>query len=200
MKKSPLPSIAIALVIVGLVGMAATIAFVGPVGPMGSGARGTMDAMFIEQMIPHHDDAIAMAELALTRAEHPQIRQLAEDVIKTQSAEIDQMREWYREWFDTDVPDDGGSSGMMGRGSPGLMGGMMGGGTVDLEDLEAADEFDKVFIEGMIPHHQMGIMMSQMAGTATDRSELRDFTQTIIDTQSREVVQMQEWYDEWYAR
>jgi uncharacterized protein (DUF305 family) len=200
MKKSPLPIIAIVLVIVGLVGMAATITFIEPVGPAASGAGGNMDAMFIEQMIPHHEDAIAMAELALTRAEHPQIKQLAEDVIVTQSAEIDQMREWYREWFDSDVPDYGGLFGTTGRRSPGRMGGMMGGGAVDLEDLEAADEFDKVFIEQMIPHHQMGIMMSRMAGIATDRFELRGLTQSIIETQSREVVRMQEWYDEWYGR
>ena len=200
MKKSPLPIIAILLVIVGLVGLAATITFIEPVGPVTSGTRGTMDAMFIEQMIPHHEDAIAMAELALTRAEHPEIKRLAEDVIETQSAEIDQMRAWYREWFGTDVPDLGGSFGTMGRRSPGRMGGMMGGGAVDLEDLEAADEFDKAFIEQMIPHHQMGIMMSRMAGIATDRSELRGLTQSIIETQSREVVLMQDWYDEWYGR
>lgn len=77
---------------------------------------------------------------------------------------------------------------------------MMGGGAVNLEGLEAADEFDKAFIEGMISHHQMGIMMSRMAGIATGRSELRGLTQSIIEAQGTEVVQMQEWYDGWYGR
>jgi uncharacterized protein (DUF305 family) len=154
--------------------------------------RGGTDAMFIEQMIPHHDDAIAMAKSALARAEHPEIKQLAEDVIKTQSAEIDQMREFYRDWFDADVPDFGGASGMMG-------GGMMGG-DVDIEDLEAAEQFDKAFIEAMVPHHQMGIMMSRMAGNASNRSELRDLTDAIIEGQSAEIRKMLEWYEEWYGR
>lgn len=129
--------------------------------------------------------------IALRRAEHPEIKQLAEDVIRTQSAEVEQIREWYRQWFGTDVPDRGDSFGMMG----GMMDGM-----VDLEVLEKAGEFDKAFIEAMIPHHQMGIMMSRMAGSATRRPELRALTQSIVRAQSEEIDDMREWYEEWYGR
>jgi uncharacterized protein (DUF305 family) len=52
----------------------------------------------------------------------------------------------------------------------------------------------------MIPHHEMAIMMSRMAMRASARPEMREFTQKIIDVQSREIVQMQEWYREWYDR
>lgn len=184
--------VAIALLVAGVLGMVATVTFSGPAAPLrqGMGAAG-MDAMFIEQMIPHHEDAIVMAEIALRRAGHPEIRQLAEDVIRTQSAEVEQMREWYRQWFGTEVPERGDSFGMMG----GMMGGM-----VDLEALEKADEFDKAFIEAMIPHHQMGIMMSRMAGSATRRPELRALTQSIVRTQSEEIDDMREWHEEWYGR
>lgn len=192
MTKSAALWIGIVLIVVGVVGLAAT-PYVQPIASPGSPMRGGVDAMFIEEMIPHHEDAIAMAELALTRAEHPEIKGLAEDVIETQSAEIDQMREWYREWYDADVPAFGRSSGMMGRG----MGGMMGG-AADIGDLETAEPFDRYFIEAMIPHHEMGIMMSQMAGGATRRPELRDLTDSIIEGQSAEVDQMREWYDDWY--
>src|SRR3990167_754688 len=54
-----------------------------------------IDSHFIEQMIPHHEDAIVMANLALTSAEHKEIKTLANDIIKTQSEEIDQMKQWY---------------------------------------------------------------------------------------------------------
>lgn len=184
--------VGVALVAGGALGMFVTAASMRPVSPSGPAGSVGMDAMFIEQMIPHHDDAIEMAELALTRAEHPEIRQLAEDIKRTQTAENAQMRRWYREWFDATVPDVGGSSQMMG--------GMMGSGGIDMADLEVAESFDKAFIEAMIPHHQMGIMMSQMAGSRTGRPEMRELTSSIIEAQSREIDKMRAWYAEWYGR
>lgn len=174
----------------------------GPIGspraPLQGEARG-VDSMFIEQMIPHHDDAIAMAELALTRAEHPEIKQLAEDVIRTQSAENAQMRDWYEEWYGQSVPANGsGSYGMMGRG--GMMGGGMMGNFGDLTALEDAVQFDQAFIEQMIPHHQMGIMMARMVDNGSSRPEIQGLARDIIRTQSEEIDRMQQWYQEWYGR
>ncbi|MDZ4063562.1 MAG: DUF305 domain-containing protein, partial [Coriobacteriia bacterium] len=90
MHKRTIPVVAVIFLVIGLVGMAVTMTYLQSAGSYtgyvgGSGTRGpmmagNMDAMFIEQMIPHHDDAIAMAELALTRAEHPELKQLAEDI------------------------------------------------------------------------------------------------------------------------
>lgn len=201
MNKRVIPMIAIALLVVGVLGITLTTMFLRPSTPVSQGMRtATMDAMFIEEMIPHHEDAIDMAKIALRRAERPEIGQLAENVIRTQSAEIDQMREWYRDWFGTDVTESGDSFRMMGRGSSGMMGGMMSGSAVDLQVLEAADEFDKVFIEAMVPHHEMGVMMSRMAGSATRRPELRGLTQSIIRAQSEEIEDMRQWYEEWYGR
>lgn len=185
------PLVAFGLVAVGLTGIIMTAAYPQPVVPGTVPASG-MDAMFIEQMIPHHDDAIEMAELALTRAEHPEIKQLAADIRRTQTAENAQMRAWYQEWFGTAVPDIGVSSQMMG--------GMMGSGAMDMADLEVAKPFDKAFIEAMIPHHQTAIMMSRMAGGASGRSEMRGLTSSIIEAQSTEIAKMQAWYEEWYGR
>jgi len=192
MHRATTPLVAVALVIVGMLGLIVTVAYVQPVAFSGTATAGGTDAMFIERMIPHHDDAIEMAELALTRAEHPEIKQLAADVKRTQTAENAQMRTWYREWFGTAVPDVGVSSPMMS--------GMMGSGAGSMADLEVAEPFDKAFIEAMIPHHQMGIMMSQMAGRTSARPETRGLTSSIIEAQSAEIAKMQAWYDEWYGR
>lgn len=217
MTKTPSLVLAIALVLIGLLGLAITWPFTaGPGGtitcPGGApcfGGRGQLgggssdnvtrpdasgsDAMFIVGMIPHHDDAIEMAELALTEAEHPEIKQLAEDIIRTQTAQNVQMREWYSDWYGADVPDGGsGSFGMMGGG------GMMGG-SFDAARLEGADPFDKAFIEQMVPHHQMGIMMARMAGSSTNRAEIRSLADDIISGQSAEIELMQGWYVEWYG-
>lgn len=191
------------LVVFGLLGIIVTMALQQPYMPRmgmlpgaGFGAARDIDAIFIEQMIPHHDDAIAMADLALTRAEHPEIRMLAEDIKRTQTEENAQMRQWYREWYGMDVPAARTGFGMMGRG----MGRMMGGGLVDLEDLADAEPFDKAFIEQMIPHHRMAIMMSRMAGANTLRQEIRVLTDSIVRSQSSEIEQMREWHREWYGR
>lgn len=57
------------------------------------------DQRFIKAMIAHHNGAIGMARDALTKAEHPEIKQLAEEIIKAQEAEIKQMQEWNQQWF-----------------------------------------------------------------------------------------------------
>jgi uncharacterized protein (DUF305 family) len=156
---------------------------------------GTLDKHFIEQMIPHHDGAIAMANLALLKATHPEIKTLAEEIIEGQTKEIGDMRSWYRDWFGGNVPEQAPTSyygGMMSRG------GMHMGSRQDIDSLQNATDFDREFIEQMIPHHQMAIMMARMLGTGTNRSEMEQLAEDIEDSQTREIRQMQAWYEEWY--
>src|SRR3989344_9003426 len=149
---------------------------------------GDIDARFIEQMIPHHDDAITMAEIALQKADHPEIKQLAQNIIFTQTAENNKMREWYKDWFGKEVPDTFGSVGGMGGMSSMMMSGMMGDAT-NIESLETAEPFDKEFIRQMIFHHQMAVMMAQMIVNTSSRTEMREMAQDIIDAQSGEIAQ-----------
>jgi uncharacterized protein (DUF305 family) len=209
MRGSRIPAVAVALIVVGLAGIASVLLLSGPAPTARDGLRGPgggmgmfgggmgaitgdgMDAMFIEQMIPHHDDAIAMAELALERSERPEIRQLAEDVRRSQTAENAQMRDWYREWYGIEGPEASGGMGMMG--------GMMGTMT-DLDALARAEDFDKEFLEQMIPHHQMAVMMTRMTGRAGGREELRALTDSMRREQTREIRMMESWYRDWYGR
>lgn len=57
------------------------------------------DLRFIEAMIPHHQSAIDMANLALTKTEHAEIKTLAANIIQAQTAEIAQMQTWKAAWF-----------------------------------------------------------------------------------------------------
>ena len=75
--------------------------------------------------------------------------------------------------------------------------GMMGDET-DLNLLENAKLFDKEFIEQMIPHHQMAIMMASMMLNRTEREEMKKLAQDIIRTQTEEIDQMSAWYSDWY--
>src|SRR3989344_2184372 len=64
----------------------------------------SIDRHFIEEMIPHHEGAIAMAELARQMSKRPEILSLSQDIIEAQTAEIDQMQAWYQDWFERAVP------------------------------------------------------------------------------------------------
>ncbi len=156
---------------------------------------GTIDRHFIEQMIPHHDGAIAMANLALQKAKHPEIKTLATAIIAAQTAEIQDMNGWYQDWFGRTVPKV--STGMMGGGMM-SQSGMHMGGQEDMTVLENAADFDKAFIEQMIPHHQLAIMMANMLQSGSGRPEMQQLAKDIISSQSKEIQQMQAWYVQWY--
>jgi len=57
------------------------------------------DRAFIDNMMPHHESAIAMAEVAFQESENPEIREIARDIVNAQEREIAQMREWREEWY-----------------------------------------------------------------------------------------------------
>jgi uncharacterized protein (DUF305 family) len=182
----------------------------GPMGAAGMMANVDVDRHFIQEMIPHHEDAIAMAALALKQAEHPELKALAAAIARTQTDEIAQMRAWYAAWYGAPVPP---STMEAMRGTPGMadtmgmmgamgMGSMMGGPGPTHQDPQALDgaaPFDKAFIEQMVPHHQMAVMMAAMALQGTQHPELRELLVAIIQNQSAEIQQMRQWYLAWYG-
>lgn len=150
-----------------------------------------LDRHFIERMIPHHEGAIDMAKLAKERSKTPEILALSDSIIQSQTNEISQMRQWYKDWFGSDVPTDLYENRGMGRGM--MQGGMMGGDTADLEMLRGSSNFDKAFLQEMIPHHQMAVMMAQMLLQGTTRPEMKELAQNIITAQEKEIEQMRSW-------
>jgi len=163
-----------------------------------TGYSSSIDMHFIEQMIPHHEDAITMSKSALTKAKRPEVKQLAQSIIDSQTKEIDQMKIWYKEWFKTNLPKGEAvmdTHGMMGNSSQ-LHMGMMGDQS-DLDSLESAEDFDKAFIEEMIPHHQMAVMMAEMLKGGSNRNEMIKLAEDIIAAQKSEIKQMRTWLQEW---
>jgi uncharacterized protein (DUF305 family) len=188
--------------------------------PTGTGCMGMMnsqqpDRRFIEMMIPHHQGAVDMAKLALSKAKHPEIKKLAESIIKDQNQEIAQMKAWYKQWYATEVPatpahgmgmsapsgtgtSQTGTHGMSMNSGMGMMGGgMMNMMTGDLEALKNAPDFDKTFIQQMIPHHKMAVMMAGMV-VDSERPEMRNLAKSILQTQSDEIERMRQWDQTWY--
>ncbi|MEB3319447.1 MAG: DUF305 domain-containing protein [Cyanobium sp.] len=161
------------------------------------------DQRFIVMMIPHHDEAIAMAELAPSRARRPEVRALAQQIRAAQTAENVRMRLWYRQWYGTEVPAQslggrgmGLGMAMSGMGMSGM--GMAGMGTGP-EALRAASDFDRAFLERMIPHHRMGVMMASQACLVAQHPELRRLQGAMVHLQNQEIERMQSWYSQWYG-
>ncbi len=159
-----------------------------------------LDRHFIEQMIPHHQDAITMADIALQKAQHQEIKTLATNIKTSQSAEITKMQGWYKEWYGSDVPQDSHSTSGTGMMGGQMHGGMMGNST-DTTTLENTSNFDKAFIEEMIPHHQMAVMMANMLLQGTTRPEMKQLAKDIISAQTKEINEIRQWYQAWgYAQ
>lgn len=159
----------------------------------------TFDLRFIDAMIPHHEGAVIMAQEALQKSSRPEIQQLAQAIISAQEQEIQQLQEWRLAWY----PDAGDAPLMyhaeMGHTMPmtdDVRSSMMMSG-----DLGAADDqFDLRFINAMIPHHEGAIAMAQQVLQNSDRPEVKELAQNIIDSQQQEIDQMIQWRQAWYAQ
>ncbi len=130
---------------------------------------------FIMGMIPHHEEAIATAKQVLERGgSTPEIKTLAENIVKAQEAEVTQMKEWYKNWYSADYVADGKYKPMM----------------RPLEALSGA-ELDKVFLSDMIMHHKMAIMMANSVDSHIEHDEMKTLSNNIKTTQSAEITTMQ---------
>jgi uncharacterized protein (DUF305 family) len=147
------------------------------------------DERFIDAMVPHHQGAIAMAEVALENAEHEEIKQLSRNIVSTQQAEIEELKTIKQQEFGTSqVPMEMSAQEMQ----------MMG--MTDPDELANKDPFDKAFIDAMIPHHRSAIEMAQVAYRESDNPEIKTLAEGIIEAQTREIAQMQGWRQQWYPQ
>ncbi len=154
-----------------------------------SASGNSTDAMFVDGMIPHHESAIEMAKLAETRAEHPEIRRLAKNIIASQSEEITQMKRLKDELPDGDH---------MGHDNMGMSDHAMGMDG-DVSELKTAKPFDKAFIDMMVPHHEGAVRMATMLLKNGELPELQTMARAIIKAQETEIQQMRSWRKAWYG-
>jgi uncharacterized protein (DUF305 family) len=148
------------------------------------------DERFIDAMVPHHQGAIAMAEVALKNAEHEEIKQLSQNIISSQQAEIEELKAIKKEEF--------GTSNVAMEMSQGQMRGM--GMMMDPQDLANKEPFDKAFIDAMIPHHKSAIEMAQVALENSDNPQIKELAKNIVSAQQREIEQLQQWRRQWYPQ
>jgi uncharacterized protein (DUF305 family) len=146
------------------------------------------DERFIDAMVPHHQGAVEMAQVALENAQHREIRTLARDVVTAQEAEIERLKSIKEREFGTSkVPMKMSAEEME-----------MMGMSMSPKELANQDPFDKAFIDNMIPHHESAIDMASVALENSANAEIKEIARAIVDAQQREIAQMKRWRGEWY--
>ncbi|MEU8007949.1 DUF305 domain-containing protein [Catellatospora sp. NPDC049111] len=147
------------------------------------GAYNDADVAFAQAMIPHHQQAVRMAQLAPTRAADAEVKALAEQIRAAQDPEIATMTGWLQTWQrPTAMP--GHESGH--QGMPGMM------SDAQLAALQAASgrEFDRMFSELMIAHHEGAIMMAQQEIANGANAAAKELAQQIVTAQQAEIATM----------
>ncbi|MFM6974701.1 MAG: DUF305 domain-containing protein [Agromyces sp.] len=151
----------------------------------GAGNYSTTDLMFAAMMIPHHQQAVEMSELALKVSSNADVRALAQQIKDAQQPEIDQMKSWLA----------GSAYEAMATSMPGMDHGMMDGmlSEEQISALAAATgvDFDKLFLQGMILHHQGAIAMASMV-TSSSNAEAKALGDAIVKSQTAEIETMQQ--------
>lgn len=144
------------------------------------------DVAFATGMIPHHQQALEMAEVAAERAADPKVKDLANRIEKAQDPEIEQMSGWLRDWGQP-VPTPGGGhaghSGMPGMMSDAEMGSLMKASGAD---------FDRMFLEMMIRHHEGAIEMAKEEQDKGANAEAKQLAGSIATSQSAEIEEMRD--------
>ncbi|MEH1839634.1 MAG: DUF305 domain-containing protein [Nostoc sp.] len=162
-------------------------------------ADANLDLRFIDAMIPHHQGAVQMAKEAQQKSKRPEIKKLADNIIKSQNQEITQMKQWRKAWYpkagDKPMAYDSQMGHMMEMSSDQMKTMMMS------QDLGAADaEFDLRFINAMIPHHEGAVIMAKDVLSKSKRPEIKQLAQQIIKAQNTEIKEMQQWRKSWYNK
>lgn len=162
-------------------------------------ADADFDLRFIDGMVPHHEGGVVMAQDALQKSKRPQIRKLADEIIKAQDKEINQMKQWRQGWYPKAPSTPMAWHAQMNHMMP-MSQDQIKSMRMDM-DLGAADnEFDLRFLDAMIPHHEGAVVMALDAVKKSKRPEIKKLAQTIISSQQAEIEQMKGWRKAWYKK
>ena len=146
-------------------------------------ARGTLsdaDIMFLQMMIPHHQQAVDMGTLAETRASNPEVKALAAKIKDEQAPEIAQMSGWLT---------DAGLSTTGGMHMDHGMDGVLTDAQMTALKNATGTAFDKLYLEGMIGHHEGAIAMVSMIKNS-DNPSTKQLGEAIVASQSAQIAQM----------
>jgi uncharacterized protein (DUF305 family) len=161
--------------------------------PAASAEHNDADVRFAQGMIPHHRQAVEMAEMAVNRAENPEVKALAEQIQAAQDPEINTMTGFLEAWG-AEVPADGDMAGMDHSSMAGMsdMSGMMTPEQMDELRNATGAAFDTAFLEMMIAHHEGAISDAERELAEGVNPQAKDLATEIVTAQTAEIEQMRQ--------
>ena len=151
-----------------------------------AGEHNEADVAFAQGMIPHHRQAILMADMAETQASSSEVKALAEKIKKAQQPEIETMSAWLTAWGEP-VPQ---GMDMMDHGDASPMPGMMSNQQMDTMRGMSGTAFDTMFLTSMIEHHEGAVEMAKTEKSQGAYGPAKDLADDIITAQTTEIAQM----------
>jgi uncharacterized protein (DUF305 family) len=154
--------------------------------PAPQGAHNQSDVTFAQQMIPHHQQAVAMAMVVRSHTGNQQVLTLADQIQRAQDPEIQTMTAWLQTWGAPAPSSTGGMPGMDHGSMPGSM------PADDLTKLNAVKdaEFDRLWLQLMVSHHQGAIEMANTELRQGSSGDAKQLAQRVIDGQQAEITTM----------
>jgi uncharacterized protein (DUF305 family) len=154
------------------------------------------DLRFIDGMIPHHEGALVMANEVLKKSTRPELKTLATGILKAQTGEIAQLKQWRKDWYPKAASEPIAWNSEMGHMMP-MTTEQISTMRMDM-NLGAADRsFDQRFLAAMIPHHEGAIVMAKDLLAKSTRPEMKKLAQDILTSQQAEIDQMKGWQTAW---
>jgi len=156
------------------------------------------DIAFAQLMIPHHRQAVEMADLALEYGSSTEVVQLANQIKAAQDPEIEQMTRWLQDWGAPLAMPGSDDSGMPGMDHSGMdMGGVGMAGIMSDEDMASLAEarvadFDAMWLQMMIAHHQGALAMAEDVLATTDDPQVTALANAVVQGQQAEIDTMQQ--------
>lgn len=142
------------------------------------------DIMFSQMMIPHHEQAVTMAELALDRTQDPATLELAAQIQAAQDPEIELMASWLEQWG---MPRLTGAEAEMSHGSHGMLGMLSDSQLGELASAEG-ERFNELFAQFMIEHHLGAIDMAREVLASGQSPDVAELARKIIVEQEKEIL------------
>lgn len=154
------------------------------------------DVAFVTDMIPHHQQALELTALVPDRSTDPEMAELANAIAAAQDPEIQTMRALLVQW-----DSDGSDSAHGGHAVPGMppgmdphraMPGMVDPATMARLESRRGTEFDRLWLESMIAHHEGAVEMAQTELADGQNVDAQRLARQIIDAQQAEIEQMKQ--------